>query len=41
MLTKYGFLLTHFFLCDQILKNMENYFYIMFFIETNKGIKKW
>ena len=41
MLTKYGFHLTHIFLCYQILENMEKYIYTMFFIETNRETKKW
>ena len=35
MLTKDSFLLTHLFLCYQTLKNMENYLYTRFSIETN------
>ena len=38
MLTKYSFPLTYLFLCYQTPKNMENYLYTRFFIETNGAL---
>ena len=39
MLTKNSFLLTHIFLCYQILENVKNYPYTRFSIETNRALR--